>query len=81
MASLATQGETISDRSAQRLFRKLLKLASDQKIYILSNIPESITDDLNLIHLESQKELANLLNRSRGQWLLIEQADRVRIQN
>lgn len=81
LASLATHGETISDRSAQRLFRKLLKLASDQKIYILSNIPESITDDLNLIHLESQKELANLLNRSRGQWLLIEQADRVRIQN
>ena len=58
--------------------RKLADIAANQKVYILSNIPEELTDELNLIHLESPKELGNLVNRSSAQWIIIENANRVR---
>ena len=58
--------------------KKLADIAVNQKVYILSNIPEELTDELNLIHLDSPKELGNLVNRSSAQWLIIENANRVR---
>jgi hypothetical protein len=73
------RGNPISpDNHLISCLRKLANIASNQKVYILSNIPEELTDELNLIHLESPKELANLVNRSSAQWMIIENANRVR---
>lgn len=67
-----------SDETAWKALRLMKRIGGLFTVYSLGNIDESILTECDWVELEEPRELENLVNRS-GHWLLIEDANRVRV--
>lgn len=69
---------TEKERASSGWFRFLGKSASSCSVYMLSNLPEEWTEELDVITLESPAELDRLVKANPG-WAMIDHAEKARI--